>query len=153
MTTESNKTKGKNMTDKKMTCWLLRRAGWSREVVAGQLGIDVRTVTRYDKECKEYVGEMPSTQLAIDHLQTMIPKAVEVLREALTGTDLRLASEIASKILVSKGVVKDKKYVELTHDDANATDSELIEEARRIIEGAGVDTFGLDGGEGSQENQ
>ena len=124
-----------------LACYQLRRTGWTIKQVAQELDISVSTVVRWDDVVSDQLASLPSTQIAKDHLQTMVPQCIKIFQEALDfpaidANAMRLKTEIANKILNSAGAITDRKNVVLV-DDTNATDDELISEANRIIQGVG----------------
>jgi hypothetical protein len=116
---------------KKLSAWQLRKLGYTIEQTAQILEIGTTTVSVWDKEVDKYFEDLPAVRLAIDHVKTMIPKALGVYETSLRSDDERLAKETAKDILGTFSIISDKK--EFIIDDKGKDDKDLVEEAERII--------------------
>lgn len=134
MTKKAGRPKGttKSLTDRKLTCWQLRKLGYTIEQVAQILCIGESTVFRWDKQCDGAFADLPSVQIGIDRLQSLIPKSIKVYEECLSVDDARVRRETARDILNNFRVLTDRKEVTIPSDGNTATD-QLIAEAQRII--------------------
>ena len=119
-------------TYKELAAWQLRHLGYTIEQTAQMLQIGTTAVKDYDRKMSAVFAEMPAIQLAIDTMRTMIPRAVEVYREALHSCDQKLAKDTAKDILISHKVLIDRHEV-LNTDDAKRPDAALIAEAERLL--------------------
>ena len=129
---KGEKSKRQNpLSDCRLTAWQLRRLGYSVEQVAQVLECSVTTVKRWDKGVRDKFAELPTARIAIDRIQSLIPKALKAYDEALGCEDMRLRKETAKDILSNFKIITDR--IEIERDDRNRTDDELIAEAERII--------------------
>ncbi len=123
--------RGNPLSGNKVTVWQLRRLGWTIEQVGQMLGVSTRTITRWDKVVRKEFADLPSTRIAIDAIQGLIPKAYQAYHDALTCDDNRLRKEAAKDILTHFKVLTDKP--EEGNEDRNRSDGQLIAEAERVI--------------------
>jgi hypothetical protein len=125
--------KDRELDYKKLGAWQLRKLGYTIEQTAQALGVGVTTVKRWDKVVEKYFEDLPAIRLAMDAMQTLIPKAFRVYQDALGSKDERLAKETAKDVLISHKVLIDRQEKVQVVDDSTKSDSELVAEAERIL--------------------
>jgi hypothetical protein len=120
------------LSKSKVTAWQLRRLGYPLKQVAQILDVGISTITRWDRLVRKEFDELPTARIAIDTIQSLIPKALKAYDNALTCDDPRLRKEAAKDILSNFKILTDRVKLE-TDDDQDRSDDELIAEAERII--------------------
>ena len=120
------------ITNWKLTAWQLRQLGYGVEQVAQALEVSEGTVRRWDKQVKEKFAELPTNRIAIDIMQSLVPKAIGVYAKALDGTDMRIAKEAAKDILTNFKILIDRIVVE-DNADLTVPDKQLIAESGKIV--------------------
>lgn len=121
------------ISHEKLTAWQLRRLGWGIHQVSQMLEVSVTTITRWDAQVKKEFADLPTTRIATDAIQGLIPKAYRAYEAALSCSDMRVRKDAAKDILNNFKVLTDRFQIEKTDGDPNKSDDDLIAEAERII--------------------
>ena len=117
-----------------VTCSILYAHGLTHARIASAVGIGNSTVRRYIKSVHGYCTDMPSVDDSLLFVQTMMPKAIKALDDAMSsgrGNKDIDRGKIALSVLKSFGVIKDT--MEIKVDDGRKSNEDLINELKEIF--------------------
>ena len=127
---------------KKIAAWQLHSVGYTYAQVADMMCVHERTIASWCREMEGNVtSALPSVKLALDRVNTMLPKALKVYEDILdaTGEDHAMLSakrQAARDLLISNKVIRDHRTIELQTDVKELSQEELIAKTEALLKKA-----------------